>query len=543
MQRYTIKGNIVDIISESIFPAEIIIENGKISDIIKLDTEQEKYILPGLIDAHIHIESSMLTPSDFAAKAVIHGTVATVSDPHEIANVLGIDGVKYMIDNGKKVPFKFYFGCPSCVPATGFETAGFELNSEQVKELLSLPEVLYLSEMMNFPGVIYSDTEVMNKIHIAKEHNKPIDGHIPGISGEDLKKYIYAGITTDHECFTIEEAIEKIGLGMKILIREGSAAKNFDALAPLINSHNEMVMLCSDDLHPNDLLNGHINLLVKKALEQGFDLFKVLKAAILNPILHYKLNVGLLQKGDSADFIVVDDLKKFKIEQTYIEGILAADNGKSFIANVSKTIVNNFNKDYVSPDDFKVEYKTEFIKVIEAIDGQLITNSVQAKAKNQNGFIVSDIENDILKIAVIDRYNNGQPAIGFIKNFGLKKGAIATSVAHDSHNIIAVGTSDEAIAAAVNKVISYKGGMSVNEGISIDVLPLPIAGIISDANADITGLKYIEIEKKAKALGSQLRSPFMTLSFMALLVIPSLKLSDKGLFDGTKFQFTDLYVD
>ncbi len=543
MQRYTIKGNIVDIISESIFPAEIIIENGKISDIIKLDTEQEKYILPGLIDAHIHIESSMLTPSDFAAKAVIHGTVATVSDPHEIANVLGIDGVKYMIDNGKKVPFKFYFGCPSCVPATGFETAGFELNSEQVKELLSLPEVLYLSETMNFPGVIYSDTEVMNKIHIAKEHNKPIDGHIPGISGEDLKKYIYAGITTDHECFTIEEAIEKIGLGMKILIREGSAAKNFDALAPLINSHNEMVMLCSDDLHPNDLLNGHINLLVKKALEQGFDLFKVLKAAILNPILHYKLNVGLLQKGDSADFIVVDDLKKFKIEQTYIEGILAADNGKSFIANVSKPIVNNFNKDYVSPDDFKVEYKTEFIKVIEAIDGQLITNSVQAKAKNQNGFIVSDIENDILKIAVIDRYNNGQPAIGFIKNFGLKKGAIATSVAHDSHNIIAVGTSDEAIAAAVNKVISYKGGMSVNEGISIDVLPLPIAGIISDANADITGLKYIEIEKKAKALGSQLRSPFMTLSFMALLVIPSLKLSDKGLFDGTKFQFTDLYVD
>lgn len=542
MQNFKIKGNIVDVISESIFPAEIEIADGKILDIIRLEKEQQNYILAGFVDSHIHIESSMLTPSDFAAKAVIHGTVATVSDPHEIANVLGKDGVKYMIENGKKVPFKFYFGCPSCVPATNFETSGFTINSDDVREILSMPDVLYLSEMMNFPGVIYSDSEVMAKINVAKELNKPIDGHIPGISGDDLKKYVSAGITTDHECFTIEEAIEKISLGMKILIREGSAAKNFDTLMPLIETHNEMVMLCSDDLHPNDLMNGHINLLIKKAVESGINLFKVLKAATLNPIVHYKLNVGLLQKGDPADFIIVDNLIDFNIEQTYIDGILTADKSRTFIANVPKTIVNNFNKEYVNPDEFKVKCESDKIKVIEAIDGQLITNNLVLDAKCINGFAAADPENDILKITVIDRYNNGKPAIGFIKNFGLTKGAIATSVAHDSHNIIAVGTSDEAIAGAVNQIITHQGGMSVFDGNSFSTLPLPIAGIISSEDADTTALKYIELEKKAKSLGSKLRSPFMTLSFMALLVIPNLKLSDKGLFNGQSFSFEELFV-
>lgn len=542
MKPFKVSGNIIDIISENIFQGTITIENGKITSIDKTNTNNNQYIMPGFVDSHIHIESSMMPPSEFASKAVVHGTVATVSDPHEIANVMGIEGVKYMIDNGKKVPFKFYFGAPSCVPATDFESSGGRLNSDEVKELLNMPEIKYLSEMMNYPGVVFGDKEVLNKLEYAKEFNKPIDGHIPGVSGDWLNKYVASGITTDHECFTIEEAIEKIALGMKILIREGSAAKNYAALASLIDTHTDMVMLCSDDKHPDDLVNNHINALIKRALDIGFDIFKILKTAVLNPKQHYNLNIGLLQSGDPADLVIVDNLKDFNILQTYVDGILVADSGRSMINRIEPQIINKFNLDYLSPDDFKINPKSNNIKVIDVIDGQLITESIVCDAKIVNGNTVSDTDNDILKMAVINRYDNQKPKLGFIKNIGLKKGAIATSVGHDSHNIIAVGTSDDALATAINSVITNKGGMSVFDGVKTEILPLPIAGIMSNQPADTIAYKYREIENKAKDLGSTLHSPFMTLSFMALLVIPKLKLGDKGLFDSEIFEFTNLFV-
>jgi adenine deaminase len=542
MKSFKISGNLVDIIAERIFPATITIDNGEIFEISENSNTYEQFILPGLIDSHVHIESSMMPPSEFATKAVLHGTVATVSDPHEIANVLGIEGVKYMINNGKKVPFKFYFGAPSCVPATDFESSGGKIDTDDIKELLNMPEIKYLSEMMNYPGVFFEVPDVLDKIRYSHQVRKPIDGHIPGATGQWLTKYVTAGISTDHECFTLEEAIEKISLGMKILIREGSAAKNFEALAELIDSHTEMVMLCSDDKHPDDLANCHINDLVKRALDRGYDLFKVLKVAVLNPKRHYNLNVGILQLGDPADLIVIDNLQDFNIIQTYIDGILVADGDRNLINRIEPEIVNNFNLDYVEPDDFRIEPKSEKIKVIEVIDGQLITNQLICKAEIKNNNVIADVANDILKIAVINRYGNSIPALGFIKNIGIKKGAIATSVGHDSHNIIAVGTSDDALAIAVNSIITNKGGMSVFDGSQTEILPLPIAGIMSNLNADLLSYKYRDIENKAKALGSELHSPFMTMSFMALLVIPKLKLSDKGLFDGEKFEFTDLFV-
>ncbi len=541
MKPYKVSGNIVDIIAERIFPGTITIDNGIIDGISETSDTYNQYILPGLIDSHIHIESSMMPPSEFASKAVIHGTVATVSDPHEIANVLGISGVKYMINNGKKVPFKFYFGAPSCVPATDFESSGGVIDSEGVKELINMPEIKYLSEMMNYPGIVFGMPDVLSKVQHAKDVHKPIDGHIPGVSGEWLNKYVQSGITTDHECFTIEEAIEKICLGMKILIREGSAAKNFEALAPLIDSHTEMVMLCSDDKHPDDLVSSHINDLVKRALSKGYDIFKVLKTAVLNPQRHYNLDVGLLQLGDAADMIIIDNPKDFNIIQTYIDGQLVADGSRSLINRVEPEIINNFNLDYVKPDDFRLVPKSEKIKVIEVIDGQLITNKIICDAKILNNNVIADIDNDVLKMAVINRYDNSKPAIGFIKNIGIKKGAIATSVGHDSHNLIAVGTDDQALAIAINSVISNQGGMAVFDGAQTEILPLPIAGIMSNLPADTVAYKYREIENKAKALGSELNSPFMTMSFMALLVIPKLKLGDKGLFDGEKFEFTSVF--
>lgn len=535
-----IQGQLVDIKNRKIFPAEISIENGKITKIEEKQHEVKSFLLPGFIDAHIHIESSMLVPTEFARLAAIHGTVATVSDPHEIANVLGKEGVKFMIENGKESPLKFNFGAPSCVPATNFETSGAVINAEDIKDLLVLPEIKYLAEMMNYPGVIFEDEEVMKKIAWAKHFNKPTDGHAPGLRGEDAKKYAEAGISTDHECYTAEEAEEKLGLGMKILIREGSAAKNFEALIDLLPEHYKNMMFCSDDKHPDDLVLGHINQLCARAVAKGIDVFKVLEVACINPVNHYNLEVGQLKVGDPADFISVKDLTNFEVLQTYIDGELVAENGKSHIKSSPFEKPNNFHTSSKKPEDFKVKTAEKNIKVIEALDGELITNEIQQKALEKNGELISDIENDILKITVVNRYEDKAPAVAFIKNFGLKKGAIASSVAHDSHNIIAVGTSDEEICKAVNLIIKHKGGIcSVNEN-NQKVLPLPIAGIISDKDGWETGRLYEEIDKMAKDLGSTLKAPFMTLSFMALLVIPDLKLSDKGLFSGKKFDFVDL---
>ena len=538
---YTVSGNIVDIVNREIFQGTIIIENGKITDVIREEVENDQYILPGLIDSHIHIESSMLIPSEFARLAVRHGTIASVSDPHEIANVLGMKGISFMINNGKKVPFKFYFGASSCVPATQFETSGANLGPKEMDELLQMDDMHYLSEMMNFPGVLNGDKEVMEKIAIAKKYNKPIDGHAPGLKGEDAKKYIAAGISTDHECFTMDEALGKVKDGMKILIREGSAAKNFDALIDLIKDYPDKVMFCSDDRHPNDLVKGHINEFVKRAFKKGYDKFDVLRAASLNPVIHYNMDIGLLQKGDNADFIIVDDLENFNIKATYIDGIKVADEKTSFIESQTEKEINNFSAKKIQTEDIKIAPQKGKIRVIQALDGQLITKNITREAKIEKDNVVSDIENDILKIVVYNRYKPAKPSIAFINNFGFKSGAIASSVAHDSHNIVAVGVDDSDIVDAINLLVEKKGGISFSEKKIKKVLPLPIAGLMSAEDGYIVAKKYEELDMLTKTLGTQLNASYMTLAFMALLVIPEIKLSDLGLFNGSEFEFTSLF--
>ena len=543
--QFSLKGNVVDVFNKIIFYGELIISEGKIKSVTKITSAKtnENFILPGFIDGHVHIESSMLVPSEFAKLAVVHGTIATVSDPHEIANVCGMAGVEFMINNGKTVPFKFNFGAPSCVPATIFETAGAALTAEDVDILLKKTEIKYLSEMMNFPGVLQADEEVMKKIASAKKYNKPVDGHAPGLKGDDVKKYIAAGISTDHECFTAAEALDKLSFGMKILIREGSAAKNFEALIDLMHDHSENMMFCSDDKHPDSLVEGHINLLCERAIAKGVDVFKVLQAACLNPVLHYKLDVGLLRAGDTADFIVVQDLTSFKTLQTYIDGILVADKGKSLINAATSGIINQFEcAEKVVADFAIIDNGTDEINVIEALEGQLITNKLKHAPTIIEGKIVSDTANDILKIVGVNRYKIAPIAKAFVKNFGLKRGAIASTVAHDSHNIIAVGVDDESICRAVNLVIAKHGGISTVSaaGKKEMVLALPVAGLMSNEDGYKVAASYTAIDTMVKGeLGSTLDAPFMTLSFMALLVIPHLKLSDLGLFDGDDFTFVD----
>lgn len=532
-----IKGQLVDIENQRIFPAEVHLKNKKIVAIRECEHNEKQFIMPGFIDAHIHIESSMLVPSEFARVASIHGTVATVSDPHEIANVLGIDGVNFMIENAKKVPLKFHFGAPSCVPATTFETAGAVIDAQAIKALMQSPDIFYLAEMMNYPGVLHDDPEVLEKIKWAQHFKKPVDGHAPGLRGKDAEKYVKAGISTDHECFTYEEAKEKLELGMNVIIREGSAAKNFEALIDLLPHYYHSMMFCSDDKHPDDLVLGHINQLCKRAVAKGIDIFKVLQVACINPVKHYNLNVGLLREGDAADFIVVNDLTNFKVLKTYIDGEIVAENGQSHIPSVAFKTPNNFNITEKSPKDFQLKAQTDLVRVIEALDGELISNEIEGSAILEAGSLSSNIKHDILKISVVNRYQEKSPSVAFIKNFGLKKGAIASSVGHDSHNIIAVGTTDKEICNAVNLIIKNKGGICAVNDDNEKSLPLPVAGIMSNRDAWETGKLYQEIDKMAKDLGSTLKAPFMTLSFMALLVIPDLKLSDKGLFSGKKFEF------
>ncbi|WP_127131940.1 adenine deaminase [Pseudoflavitalea rhizosphaerae] len=556
MASHTIQANLVDITGEKIYPAEVFIADGKIAFIREISPDQlaaswpgesPPFLLPGFIDSHVHIESSMLVPSEFARIAVLHGTVATVSDPHEIANVCGMKGVEFMIENGNTVPFKFYFGAPSCVPATRFETAGASLDAKEVEALLQKDAVKYLSEMMNFPGVLHRDPEVMEKIEAAHRLGKPVDGHAPGLRGEALQQYIAAGISTDHECFTREEAGEKLSLGMKVLIREGSAARNFEALIDLMHDHADNMMFCSDDKHPDSLVEGHINQLCARAVARGIDVFKVLKAACINPAVHYGLNTGLLREGDPADCILVKDLQQFKVISTYIDGKLVADKGVSLIARQAIQPINNFHAEPKRISYFKIPYNGEAtIPVIEALDGQLITNRLNMAPTVKDGMMVSDQDRDLLKIVVVNRYNHGKPAArAFIKNFGLKNGAIGSSVAHDSHNIVAVGTDDEAICMAVNAVIATQGGISCivrfkdssfhHNTLETHLLPLGIAGLMSADDGFNVATKYTAMDHLAKSLGTPLSAPYMTLSFMALLVIPHLKLSDLGIFDGDQF--------
>ncbi len=538
---FSLTGKIVDVVAGRIFAGKVTVEDGKIVSVESANTVDNQYVLPGLVDSHVHIESSMLVPAEFARLAVVHGTVATVSDPHEIANVLGPEGVDFMIENGRMTPFKFHFGAPSCVPATGFESSGSVIGHEQIDEMLGRKDIYYLSEMMNFPGVIYGDEEVSKKLELARKHNKPVDGHAPGLDNENIRKYAAAGITTDHECVTIDEAMEKIRCGMHILIREGSAAKNFEALIPLIEKYPGKVMFCSDDKHPDDLVAGHINLLVKRAIKAGYNPLTVIRACTLNPVRHYNLTCGLLQPGDSADIITVDNLSDFNINKTFIDGELVSEGGKSLMNSDSYRSPNHFSALPVIPSDIEVIGTGNKISVIQAYDGSLLTKKYTANPLMSDGRIISDVSNDILKITVINRYEPSKPAVAFIRGFGLKKGAMASTVAHDSHNIICVGTSDEDMVSVINSLIEHKGGIAVTDGISLDVLPLPVAGLMSGENGYSVAEKYLAINKKAFTLGGYLSAPFMTLSFMALLVIPELKLSDKGLFDGTKFAFTNLF--
>ncbi len=539
-----IKGKIVDVISETIFNGILTVEDGKIISIEKSDEEYKEYILPGFVDAHVHIESSMLIPSEFAKLAVRHGTVATVSDPHEIANVLGEKGIDFMINDGKKTPFKFFFGCPSCVPATFFESSGAVLDSEKVKKILDNKDIYFLAEMMNFPGVIFGDIDIWDKINYANKLGKPIDGHAPMLQGEDLKKYASANITTDHESSTLKEATDKIKLGIKLQIREGSAAKNFTALYRLIDLHPDDVMLCSDDLHPDDLAKGHINLLIKRGLNYDVNFFNILRTATYNPIKHYNLDVGLLQKGDSADFIVVEDLKYLKIKKTYISGELVYDGKNVFIEAKNTIKINKFNCTKITEKDIIVKAEANKINVIEAYDGELTTKKVELNAKIIDGNIVSNTKKDILKIVVLNRYSKkSKPMVGFIRGFNLKKGAISSTIAHDSHNIIAIGTSDKEIVQAINALCDSKGGIVVSENEKIDILKLNIAGIMTDEPGEIVAEKYKDLNKKAKKLGTKFNSPFMTLAFMALLVIPEIKIGDKGLFDVSQFSPISLFPE
>ena len=539
-----IQGKIIDVVNQCIYYGEVQYADGFIKSIKRIpEISNSEYILPGLIDAHIHIESSMLVPARFAEAVIKHGTVATVSDPHEIANVLGLEGIRFMIDNAATVPVKFYFGAPSCVPATPFESSGSVITSDDIKELLAWDEIKYLSEMMNFPGVINNDAEVHKKLAYAKEMSKPVDGHAPGLRGEDLKKYVMAGIQTDHECSSIEEAREKLELGMMILIREGSAARNLEVLYPLIDSHPDKVMLCSDDLHPDQLIKGHINHIIKKALEKGMDLFHILRAATYNPAKFYRLDTGLLQIGDPADFIVIDDLDNWKVLKTYINGVKVYDGDKPLFDIKQSQTPNFFYKNEIDKGYLQVPETSSSVRIIEAMDGELITNQIIDKPKSENGFYISDTKRDILKIVVQNRYEKEKPSIGFIHNFGLKYGGMISTIAHDSHNIICIATNDEVICRLLEWVNENRGGIAFSDGSEIWGIPLPIAGIMSNEPAETIAEKYYELEEAVKAAGSKLKSPFMTLSFMSLLVIPHLKLGNKGLFDVNSFKFVDIYAE
>ncbi|AHM59788.1 adenine deaminase [Flammeovirgaceae bacterium 311] len=538
---HTLEGQLVDCTQRQIRPVRLHLQNRRIFKIENIADAPQKYFLPPFVDAHVHIESSMLTPAEFARLAVVHGTGATVSDPHEIGNVLGVAGVQYMVNNGDRVPFYFCFGAPSCVPATPFETAGASINAQEIEALLQQDAIGYLAEMMNWPGVLSQDAEVMEKIAIAHRLGKPVDGHAPGLRGKQAEQYAAAGISTDHESFTAQEALDKLGAGMKILIREGSAARNFDALAPLLHEHWQNMMFCSDDKHPDSLVEGHINELARRAVAQGVDLYKVIQVACLNPVAHYRLPMGQLREGDSADFIVVNSLQEFRVEQTWLQGALVAQEGKSLLPHLPSETPNKFAARPVKAAALALAAQSSTIQVIRALDGQLITESFTQPARIHAGMAVADPEQDILKLVVLNRYVDAPPAVAFIQGFGLHKGAIASSVAHDSHNLIAVGVDDESLARALNLLIEQRGGIAAVHAAIEDVLPLPIAGLMSASDGYEVAEKYSRIDRLAKEMGSSLGSPFMTLSFMALLVIPSLKLSDRGLFNGEKFTFSPVF--
>lgn len=545
MESYS--GNIVDVVKGEIYFGRMDVEAGIIKNIEKLAAEDPKstYWMPGFVDAHVHIESSMLVPDEFARAALKHGTLASVSDPHEIANVLGMKGIDFMLERASLTPFKTLFGAPSCVPATPFESAGAQFSAKEIQMLLETGKAGYVSEMMNYPGVINGAKDVAEKLSVAKAFNVPVDGHAPGLVGEQAKRYAQAGIATDHECTRLEEAESKIHAGMHILIREGSAARDFETLFPLIDKYPEKVMLCSDDKHPDDLMVEHIRNMVIRALEKGGNLFNVLRAATLNPVKHYQLDLGLLQEGDAFDAIEVSNLREFNVLNGFIKGKKVVENGRCLIQKQALKSINVFNARNIDESSLMLEHPGTTCRVIAAEDGKLYTRQLNMTVPEKEGFITADLKQDILFLVVLNRYKNTPPAVALIHGFGIKGsdgqgGAMASSVAHDSHNIVAVGTSAKWLVRAINRLIEHRGGLVAVDSSGEASLPLPVAGLMSDQSVEEVGPAYHNLNNKAREMGSTLSAPFMTLSFMSLLVIPELKLSDQGLFDGTRFQFCEL---
>jgi len=536
-----VEGVIYDPIAKIIIPGRIILKNDKIDRIELDDSITGPIILPGFVDSHIHIESSMLVPTAFSKIAIKHGTVAVVADPHEIANVAGVEGIDFMINNSKSAEMKFFFGAPSCVPVSPFDDCYEVIDSNEIEKLMKRKDIYFLGEMMNFPGVIDSDPDILKKISSALENKKPIDGHAPALVNESLKKYISTGISTDHECFTLDEAKEKLELGMNIQIREGSAAKNFNTLNSLITTHPFQTMICTDDCHPEDLILGHINNTVKRSLKLGHNIFDILQVVSVNPIKHYNLDVGLLQVGDLADFIIVDNLEDLNVKANIINGVNVLENGFNSI-NTTADISNYAFSSSINLENLSLTAKGSKVKVIEVLEGELVTNLIEKNVLINDEKIITDIENDILKIVVVNRFKSNELYIGLIKGFGLTKGAIAESIAHDSHHIIAVGVDDMSIFKAIDYIIKNKGGVCYCDGIDIIGLALPVYGLMGFDSGNIIADKYKEINNKVMADGCRLNAPFMTLSFMALSVIPMLKITPRGLFDVTKFQFTDLFI-
>ena len=536
-----ISGIIVDPVARRQLPGTLVIDQGRIVDIQPDAEVRGPFILPGLIDSHIHIESSMLTPAAFAEKAVCHGTVAVVADPHEIANVLGIAGIDFMIESGRQVPLKFFFGAPSCVPATGFENSGARLGALDVEELLGRDDITFLAEMMNFPGVIGQDPEVMAKLQAAVKMGKKVDGHAPGLRGPDLAAYIKAGISTDHESLSLAECYEKLALGMNIQLRQGSSARNLDDLHPLITSHSGQCMLCTDDLKPADLVRGHINLLVKKALSLGHDLFDILQCACVNPVRHYPLGVGLLQKGDPADFILIDDLELMEVSATWIGGEKVSSKGQPLFQAGQAMPINRFHALAIRPEQLQIRARGPQIKVIEVTDGQIVTTAGRHSVPADSIVVEADLPADLLKILVHNRYQPAPPAIAFVRGFGLQQGAMASSIAHDSHNVIAVGSNDHDLARSVNLLQESGGGICFVNGEEEKRMELPVAGLMGLGSCEEMAASYSALEHRVKENGCLLQAPFMTMSFLALPVIPALKITDLGLFDGEKFELTDLF--
>ncbi|MFQ3224989.1 MAG: adenine deaminase [Lentimonas sp.] len=525
-----LSGNIVDVITGTITAGTITLTDGHISAIDHTPgATYSTYLCPGLVDAHVHIESSLLPPSEFGRAALTHGTVASVSDPHEIANVLGIPGVEWMLEDATHTPFSIHFGAPSCVPATPFETAGASFGPDEVDQLLAKDEILYLAEVMNFPAVIGRDAHMMAIIEKAKVRGKRIDGHAPAVTGEALRQYASAGIETDHESITLDEARQKCRLGMKIAIREGSAARNFDALWPLLNEFPELCFFCSDDKHPDDLVVAHINALVARAIGHGVEPMHALRAATLNPIRHYGLKAGCLQIGDPADIAEFDSLTTMRCLRCWKSGLLVAEKGRSTLPYRPTTPINRFDATEKQPSDFKLPPTAGPRRIIVALDGQIITDETEASAQH------ADSERDLCYIAVVNRYTDAVPAVALITGFGLKDAAIASSVSHDSHNIVVVGTSPEHLCRATNLIIHEQGGLSLAAHSIEKTLPLPIAGLMSTGTCQDVAHAFTSLSDTAKKLGCPLASPYMTLSFMALLVIPKLKISDRGLFDVSTF--------